>query len=306
MSRTSNKSRPGLPFLLLAFPLAGVRADASIESIFEPLEWRLALIFSACSASLFSVLAALLWRAHRRQVAELQGRVKNLESEAAESRERLQTYLAGVAHDLSQPLTTLHGTLELALLSRTIPASAHAALEEALQHTQTAAALIRLLRELADAESSGTAARATSVKKLLEEMREDIETLAGLRGVRVDLKVDNSCFVLANPPDLRRSILYLVEHALDRSPAGGWVGISVAVESSAASIVIDDQGPAIPAEDLPHWFEPFPANHSSTAGKRDALRLAIVERSTASCWGSVSVMNTPGGGARFVLRLPLA
>ena len=264
-----------------------------------------AVAASLGTAILLALLAWALRRAHDRRVAALEARAKSLQSEVAASRERLHAWLSGAAHALSQPLTTLHGTLELALLSDATPAEAHPALEDALQQVQTAVSMTRLLRELADAEMSDPPARPTSLTSVLEELREDLEKLAQARGIRLLLQSDVSSPVLAIPSDLRRAIQYLVERALDRSPAGGVVQITAAQDTNAASIVIRDQGPVIPVEDLPHWFEPFYARRAGAFSKLDALRLAVAERICASCRGSVSAANDENGGARFILRLPL-
>lgn len=290
---------------LTGVPLASALGAASVESSLGRTEFAVLILF-ACGAGLLAILAGLLWRIHGREVKRLRARVSNLESEVQRSRERLRSSLSGAAHDLSQPLTSLHGTLELALLANTVPTAARSALEEALQHTQTAMSLTRLLRELADAETNGAAAQATSVPGLLNEMREDLETLSRCHGVRLAMHGDTSAVVRANPPALRQSLFHLVEHALDRSPAGGLIEIIVARETGAASIVITNQGPPIPPQDLPRWFDPFYAGHCGANGKRNALRLAIVERISASCRGSVTAENAAGQGVRFVLRLPLA
>jgi two-component system sensor histidine kinase MprB len=261
---------------------------------------------SVCIAILLALLAGALWRAHRREVAALEARANLLRDEVAASRERLHAWLSGAAHALSQPLTTLHGTLELALLSDATPTEAHPALRDALEQVQSVVSMTRLLRELADAEMSRQSAQATSLSSLFEELREDLEKLAQARGRRLLLHCDVSSPVLAISPDLRRAIHYLLECALERSPAGSLVQITTIQETNAACIVIRDQGPVIPVQDLPHWFEPFYSGRGGACSKIDALRLAVVERTCASCRGSASAVNDENGGARFILRLPLS
>ena len=130
--------------------------------------------------------------------------------------------------------------------------------------------------------------------------------VARVRNVRFDVHGEPSLQVLANPAELRRSLLYLVEHALERSPANATVSISVEQENGYGRVMIRDEGPAIAADDLPHWFEPFRPRVSSGASKRDILRLGIVEKACVSCRGSVRVTSPAEGGACFVLRLPRA
>ena len=208
MSVTRDEPGRRLFVLLAVVPLAGGLAAAGAGFFLaEQTAWWVVVAVSGGAGSLLAVLARTVWRVHRREAEGLRIQVKNLENEVVESRERLRTSLSGAAHDFSQPLTTLHGTLELALLSSTISGEARAALEDALQHTRSAMALTRLLREMADAEASGTAAQAISLAGLLEEMREDLEILAKVRGVRLVLRCETSATVFANPHELRRSIM---------------------------------------------------------------------------------------------------
>jgi two-component system sensor histidine kinase MprB len=262
-------------------------------------------VLPACGAILLASLALALWRANRR-VAALEASTNRLRSELAAAHERFRVSLAGAVHNLSQPLTGLLGTLELALRSPALPAAARPPLADALEQVQSAVSMVRLLRELAEAEMGAELAQATSLGDLLDEMREDFQNLARSRGVRLLLQGTGSARVFGSARELRRAIHYLVEHAVERSPRGGLVEITSAQEAAAACLLISHQGPSIPAEELAHWFEPFHSRNGGESAKQSALRLAIAERTCASFRGSVSAANQESGGAHFILRLPLS
>lgn len=261
--------------------------------------------FSLCFGILLGFFAGILWRARRKEAAAAEERASLARCEAAAPGERLHAWLSGAAHALSQPLTTLHGTLELALVSKAIPAEAHPVLEDALQQVQSAMSMTRLLRELAEAEVSGQSAQMIPLAPLIVDCREDLEKLAQARGRRLVLRCDVAAPVFAFPADLRRAIQYVAEQALERSSAGGLVQITCAEEDGAACIVIHDDGPAIPAQALEHLFEPFHSSRGGALSKEDALRLAIAERTCASCRGSLTASNEKNGGVRYILRLAL-
>ena len=292
---------------LIAFLLVGCLGIISAGwLILLRSSWWAVLPVACALGGVMAGLAMMLRREDRTREAAVRGEAGRLEKEVAAAHEKLRQMLAGAAHELSQPLTTLYGTLELALSSRGLPAEARAVIEEALLQAQAAMVLTKLLSELAVAGRNGDSARAVRLADLLRETSEDLSTVAQVREVKFVLHGEAAAVVRADPIELRRSLLYLVEHAVERSPAHGTVKISVEQADGYASVVITDQGPAIAAEDVAHWFEPFRPRLNDGASQRDVLRLAIVEQACASVRGSVSAANSTEGGARFTLRLPRA
>jgi signal transduction histidine kinase len=307
MSARGEQGDRRLAGLLIAIPVAGALGIMGLGGLvaLDAPWWALA----AAACAFAGVLAGLVlgaWRAHRWREAALLAKATRLEHELAAAREKLRQALSSAAHDLSQPLTTLYGTLEMGLATKSIPELAYPLIEDALQQARSAMVMTRLLGELAVAGANGNSARSVPLTNLVRETSEDLSIIARVRNVKFDVHGESSLQVLANPVELRRSLLYLVEHALERSPANGTVSINVGQENGYGQVLITDEGPAIAADDLPHWFEPFRPRVASGASRRDVLRLGIVERACASCRGSVRVTSPAEGGACFVLRLPRA
>ena len=76
------------------------------------------------------------------------------------------------------------------------------------------------------------------------------------RGVRVE--VDPQPAVIAgDPARLRQLVMILVDNAIRHSPADGRVAVQVRADGSGAALVVEDDGPGIRPEDLPHVFERF-------------------------------------------------
>ena len=73
-------------------------------------------------------------------------------------------------------------------------------------------------------------------------------------------------------------------------------------------IVVRDHGPGIPADELPHLFEPFyrgrAARHAQIRGS--GLGLSLVKNTIDAHGGRVTVESTPGEGSTFTLHLPAA
>ena len=107
---------------------------------------------------------------------------------------------------------------------------------------------------------------------------------------------------------LRRATLNLVENAVNYTPAGGKVALSLARADGAAVLAVQDTGLGIDLADAERIFEPFvrldAARARETGGS--GLGLAIVRSIVVSHGGTVAVESAPGAGTCFTIRLPLA
>jgi signal transduction histidine kinase len=88
-------------------------------------------------------------------------------------------------------------------------------------------------------------------------------------------------------------------------PAGGHVTVRVRVEGAEARLVVEDDGPGIKPDDLPRLFDRF-YRAAGAPGEGTGLGLAIAHWIVDRHGGRIEAANRPGGGAVFVVRLPLA
>jgi len=106
--------------------------------------------------------------------------------------------------------------------------------------------------------------------------------------------------------DLHRLAGNLIENALIHTPGGTPVTVSVRREGENAVLDVADRGPGVPADMRELVFERFARGGGDTAPSGGSgLGLAIVRAVTASHGGSVEVGDAEGGGARFVVTLPV-
>lgn len=94
----------------------------------------------------------------------------------------------------------------------------------------------------------------------------------------------------------------LIENALHSTPAGG----EITLTAEPGKISVNDTGPGIDADELPHAFERFYLydryKHNRHVGS--GLGLAIVEELTEAMAGTVTVTSHTGEGTRFTITLP--
>ena len=100
---------------------------------------------------------------------------------------------------------------------------------------------------------------------------------------------------------IQQVVLNLLTNAVDAMPAGGRLGIETGRADEAAFFRIADSGPGIAPGARGQIFEPF---FTTKAGGGTGLGLAICRQIVEAHRGSIDVVETPGGGATFEVRLP--
>ena len=245
----------------------------------------------------------------------LEQMLRSLDS-AREEREQAmrkqREFVADASHELRTPLTSVLANLELLQSSLEHPEQEEdrEMVDSALRSSRRMSRLVADLLLLARADAGRRSERRLC----------DLAEIAGHAAAEVapvsgghHLSIDNgrSIAVQGNPDELHRLVLNLLDNAVRHTPAGSRIELSLGVDegSGMAWIEVSDDGPGIPPEVREQVFDRFvrgsgPADTAAGAGT--GLGLAIVRAVTASHGGEVELLESPRGGARFVVRLPLA
>lgn len=134
-------------------------------------------------------------------------------------------------------------------------------------------------------------------------------TLAARKNISIELAPTGALpMVTLDARRIEQVLNNLIGNAMKFAPPGSRVTVSAAATAEAVTIRVTDQGPGIPAADLPNLFKPFAkATARGTAGEKSTgLGLAIVGKVVAAHGGRIWVESEVGKGASFVVSLPLA
>ena len=217
-----------------------------------------------------------------------------------------QRLLADVSHELRTPLTVIKGNADLMRRMKSLD------MESLTSIDQEAGRLSRLvggLLLLAQAESGklALAMQRVELDLLLTEVFQEMIVLAGNR-VRVHLNEIDQVYVNGDRDRLKQVLINLVANAIQYTPQGGDIFLSLDTIKEQARIICRDTGPGIPAEDLPHIFERFyRAEKSRTRGKTTSfgLGLSIANWIVERHGGRIEVNSREGVGTTFAIWLPL-
>ena len=218
---------------------------------------------------------------------------------------RQREFAADASHELRTPLTVIRSSVEHLEHHRDAPvASVGSALEDIDDEVRHMTAIVEDLLLLARSDSGAVALEHIPVD--LGDVAADGALAMGKpaidRGVHVEVD-PQPAVVLGDPARLRQLVMILVDNAIRHSATDGRVGVAVRADSGGASLVVEDDGPGIRSEDLPHLFERFYRAQGAPGGG-SGLGLAIAAWIVDRHGGRIEATNRAEGGARFVVRLP--
>jgi diguanylate cyclase (GGDEF)-like protein/PAS domain S-box-containing protein len=221
--------------------------------------------------------------------------------EVESDRSELDELLAVLTHELSTPLTVIGGYAEMLADRLDADSGARtgvAAIERNVHN------LGRLVAALADARGLGAGGTAVPFDAVAFVGQAVADLTPILDGHRVDLDMTSRpAPVLADPVGLSQILTNLVGNATKFTDPGDLVQVRVGVDKDLVRIAVVDHGPGVPPERVEELFGRFARLGSTRRGLGLGLYLsrAIARRHG----GDVVHEHTPGGGASFVVTLPL-
>jgi two-component system sensor histidine kinase CreC len=229
--------------------------------------------------------------------------------DALTGRSYVADYVQTLTHELKSPLSAIRGAAEL-LHEREMPAADRerfvANIEREAARIQ---ALVDRMMELAALESRRALERTEAVplRALLEERVTSAAAAGASRGIAVALAADTDALVDGDPLLLHRAVGNLLDNALDFSPAGASIEVTLALKGRQAEIAVRDHGPGIPDHADHKVFEKFYSlPRPGTQRKSTGLGLSFVREIAALHHGRITLRNAPDGGALATLTLPVS
>jgi nitrogen-specific signal transduction histidine kinase/CheY-like chemotaxis protein len=216
--------------------------------------------------------------------------------------------LAGVAHELNNPLAAILGFAQL-LLRKEIDAEARLALETIDHEAGRAGKIVRDLLALARTREAERRVRLNLndiVGYIVGTRRYALET----HGIACVAVLDPHLpLVVGDRTQLEQVVLNLLnnaEQAIRSTREEGEVRIRTRVEGASTILVVEDDGPGVPDDSRDRIWDPFWTTKGTGGGT--GLGLTVVRDIVASLGGEISV-GAPAGpradiGARFMIRLP--
>jgi signal transduction histidine kinase len=198
-----------------------------------------------------------------------------------------------VAHEIKNPLTAMRIAVDQ--LRRNAPAPSEMAMEVLEAETDR---LERLAREFAD---FGRMPEGPASEVDLVELLDELTRTTVPPEVRVTIRANGGRrTILGHYDPLRHAFANLMRNAAEAMEARGALDIEVSDDDGYVIVRLADHGPGIPPELGSRVFEPYVTTKADGTG----LGLAIVRQTVDAHGGTLSLTETPGGGATFTVAFP--
>lgn len=266
-----------------------------------------------------------LTNAFNRMIKELEIRQRRMmQSEKLAS---LGILAAGVAHELNNPLSNISSSCQLLLeeLEEGDPAQLKTWLKQIDSETERGRNIVRSLLEFGSKQNFQK--RQLKLLDIIEETQTILGNLLRQRSASLTMNIPETLILHADKQRLQQLFINLIQNALQAGGEGAEVRISASLcergvsmipdgaevagdlkcvndyDSSFIEILVSDNGPGIPADNLSKIFDPFFTTNEPGYGA--GLGLYIVQEIMQEHDGCLAIASRPGKGTQVILLLPV-
>ncbi len=250
---------------------------------------------------------AVLGRAFNEMAESIEDGISQLHH-AEEQRGEL---IANISHDLRSPLTSIRGYLETIIMKDSFLSDQEKRefIEICLKNVSGFQNLVEELFDLAKLEARQVEPQrlSFSIAELVQDVVLKLKPQSEASQIQINYRPDRGLHpILGDIGMIERVLSNIIENALSITPAGGYIDISIGLTDHFQEVTINDTGPGIEPEYLPHIFDRF--YRADKSRNRDnsgtGLGLAIAREIVELHNGQIHAENISGGGASFRVLLP--
>ncbi|HTR42235.1 MAG TPA: ATP-binding protein [Pseudomonadales bacterium] len=213
-------------------------------------------------------------------------------------------FVAGVAHELNNPLAAVMGFAEL-LREADMESPYRRQLDLIYKAAQRCQKIVQSL--LSFARRHQPERKPVSVNELVEAVLDIVAYPLRTGNIEVATKLDRQLpLVMADGHQIQQVLLNIINNArqaIEAHQAGGKISIKSGVSGKNVRITIQDSGPGIPQENLRRIFDPFFT--TKEVGKGTGLGLSLCYGIVREHGGNIIVESQLGQGATFLIDLPM-
>ncbi len=224
------------------------------------------------------------------------------------AKEYIEAYIQSLTHEIKSPVAAIAGAAEL-LQEEDVPMQQQ---KRFINNINTEARRIQTMvdRMLAlstlEHRQKPEQCRHIDLNEVISGVLERLAQEIEARQIRIITKSEKECTCMGDPFLINQAVMNLVQNAIDFSPTGQTIRITLAQENARVCVAVRDQGPGIPDFAKDKIFDRFfSIQRPDTSKKSTGLGLNFVREIALLHNGTVEVKNDPEGrGALAIFCLP--
>jgi len=231
----------------------------------------------------------------------MQDRIQALISE-------LQDVTNNVAHDLRSPVTRMRGLAETTLTGGQSLEEYRDMAGAVVEESDRLVGMINVMLEIAetDARLRPLSHDPVNMKEIIQDVAELYSSVAQDKGITLTTKIpETPLVVLGDRSCLQRALANLLDNAIKFTQQEGHVEVSAQEEKQHLVVTVKDNGPGIPADDLPRIYDRFFRGDQSRSTPGSGLGLSLVQSIIHAHGGKISVKNLANQGTQAELSIPM-
>ncbi len=218
-------------------------------------------------------------------------------------------FASDASHEIRTPLTVMKSEIEVALRDNNLTLkearqTLKSNLEEIVKLEQLTTGLLQLARQ----ENVESIFEKISARQIIDEALDKNQPKISRKKITIDQKKVSDFSFRSEPQSLTQVLVILIDNAAKYSPPKSTIRLETKASRHAYRFSVIDQGPGIPAEDMPHIFDRFYRSDKSRGKDKESdgygLGLAIAKQITDSLGGHIEVRSRLGHGTTFYVELP--
>src|SRR5258708_26929903 len=213
-------------------------------------------------------------------------------------------FVAGVAHELNNPLTSVMGFAEL-LQQMDMPEQSRRYLDVIFKSAKRCQKIVQSL--LSFARRHAPERKVLCVNEIVESAVEILQYQMRTTNIEVSTRLDRALPLTdIDPHQMQQVFLNIINNArqaMEGQQAKGLLRITTESADGCVRINFQDNGPGIPPENLKKIFNPFFT--TKEVGKGTGLGLSLCYGIVSEHGGTITPQSAPGEGATFVIELPI-
>lgn len=283
-----------LPLLRAGRVVGGLRARAARGLSTQ----QISALDAVCTLLAAALGNARLFQDERELVARLRG-VDRMKT----------TFVSSVSHELRTTVTAIDGFAGLLAGPRPLDDERRADYVERIRrNARSLVVLVEDLLDFARFEGSDMAVgmKPIDLSELVPQVVDQMSSLLGEHPIAVS--VEPGVVALGDLSAVERVLVNLLSNASKYSPQDAAIDVTLEHDAGFAVLTVSDHGPGIPTDEREKVFELFyRVDNAAARGTRGVgIGLALARQLVGKLDGTITIGDTPGGGASFRVAIPLA